>query len=95
MFEQAHSQPGRRFATGSSKDDQLLGAFGFIAHMVFFLAIGSGLTLLLSDERTELAVGFFWLNTILSAIALTIRGHQVGVTTTQESIATIKQVWRR
>lgn len=83
-----HNQPGRRFATGSSREDQLLGLFGFAAHAVLFTAIG--LTLALALGAGWEVAGLFW---FLSIVMLVVRGMQVGTTTTVESFAAIKKAW--
>lgn len=84
MYE-THEQPGRRFAPGSSRGDQIRGAFGFTAHATLFMALGSA------------AAGrygrFFWLNAVTAGVLLGIRAHQVGSTTTKESLKAIDDAW--
>jgi hypothetical protein len=80
-----HNQPGRRFAKGSSKEDHVLGAHGFIAHATLFMAIGSAVA-------GSFGL-FFGVNAFLAVALLVIRAKQVGSTTTKESIRAIKDAW--
>ncbi len=84
-FVNAHNQAGRRFAPGSTRDDHKLGAMGFVAHAALFMAIGSAVAGRYSK--------FFWLNAITAGTLLVVRGKQVGLTTTKESIRAIKDAW--
>jgi Trypsin-like peptidase domain len=88
-FKNAHHQPGRRFATGSNRSDHVLGAFGFVAHAVFFAFIGALSAYLWPENARALIVV-----TAGAASALfVLRGHQVGFSTTKESIAAIWNAW--
>lgn len=86
-FPNAHNQPGRRFAALSTKDDQILGAFGFVAHATLFMSIGAAVA-----NPHDLGL-FFWANAVVAAILLLLRATQVQATTTKESLKAIKDAW--
>lgn len=84
-----HAQPGRRLARGSTRGDQLLALFGFLAHAVLFTAVGMTVDRLLGDDGFSLEMALY--GTSLSLLVL--RGAQVGVTTTVESVHAIREAW--
>lgn len=86
-----HSGPGRRFATGSSRGDQLLGAFGLVSHLFFFSAVAFGVAWLWPDKVQLLCM----VCATASVVLLGARAMQVGTTTTKESIAAIKEAWSK
>lgn len=88
-FDNRHDQPGRRFAKGATRDDIVLGAFGFVSHFFLFVSIGNLAGLLWPDAAIPLLV----VTGIVSAVCLLVRGLQVGPSTTKESIAAIKDVF--
>jgi hypothetical protein len=88
-FDNRHDQPGRRFAKGATRDDILLGTFGFVSHLFFFMFLG-GLAVWLWPDA---AIPLLAVTGIVSAICLFVRGKQVGASTTKESIAAIKDVF--
>jgi hypothetical protein len=85
----AHDQPGRRFAADSNRNDHLLGFFGFFAHGYFFTAIGAGVCLLWPDAALPVFIG----NAAAASLCLIVRGRQVGLRTTIESVKAIKKAW--
>lgn len=90
-FENSHSQPGRRFAKGCNWDDIVLGAFGFVAHLMLFCFVG-GLVVFLSSP--EVALIFLVFCGVVAFGLLGVRAAQVGGTTTKESIEAIKVAWK-
>lgn len=87
---QPHTGPGRRFATGTTKADHITGLFGFLAHAVLFFGLGCLICILLPDWAlclVTVALGF-------AGVLLVVRGSQVGLTTTRESVAAIREAWR-
>ncbi len=88
-METAHNQPGRRFAQGSTRGDQLVGIFGLASHFVTAFAIMAGACWLYPDAACWLCLG----NGILAGICLAVRAWQVGATTTRESVQAIRDAW--
>lgn len=86
-----HSGPGRRFATGSSRGDQLLGAFGLVSHFFTFCALAFGAAWLWPESVQTLCM----VCTSVAILLLIARALQVGATTTRESIAAIKEAWSK
>lgn len=84
-----HHGPGRRFATGSSRGDQLLGAFGLVSHLFTFCALAFGVAWLW-PERVQLLC---MVCTSVAVLLLVVRAMQVGATTTKESIKAIREAW--
>lgn len=79
--------PGRRFATGTTRGDHLLGVFGFVAHALLFTAVGASICWLSPTMNVVLISGGF------AAVLLVIRGMMVGISTTKDSIAAIYKAW--
>lgn len=88
---ETNNGPGSRFSTGSSRGDHLLGTFGFVTHMFFFLFIGALICYHWQDHiwNIMLTTG------VIAGMCLVIRGAIVGVTTTKESLKAIKEAWTR
>lgn len=84
FFPKQHVQPGRRFATGATLDDILLGSFGFISHTVLFLCIGAAIQHCWFESQL-----FIEITGAIAALCLFTRALQVGGSTTKESFAAI------
>lgn len=85
-----HIGPGRRLATGCTRGDTLMAAFGFFAHAFLFIAVGAGVAL--ADQ--VFGVGVLIASTIGALSLLALRTYQVGASTTKESIEAIKEAWK-
>lgn len=93
MFNSAHNQPGRRFASGSNRHDHMLGAFGFLAHAMLFFSLGMFTGAIAFFVDAEYATWAFLLIFGGSQILLVVRGMMVGLSTTKESVAAIWKAW--
>lgn len=91
-MDQQHTGPGRRFAAGSTRADQLLGAFGFVSHALFFTALGVGLGICPWFEPESRRL-LFWSLLIAATVCTIGRAAQVGASTTVESLRAIKAAW--
>lgn len=89
---QKHSGPGRRFAAGSTRKDQIDGAFGFVSHAILFVALGLGIGLCPAIGGHDKHM-LFWSLVIAASVCLIVRTAQVGASTTVESIKAIRAAW--
>lgn len=85
----SHDQPGRRFAPGSNRGDQLLGGFGFLAHVATFTAVTAGACWACEDAAKAITLTA----APMAVLLLAVRAKQVGLTTTRESIRAIRDAW--